>query len=91
MVEAVEAVEREGLLQPPLLLQLLSPSDLISLDLVRDYLTRQLQREARLTQARHHHRVAACVHGVAAWLQREARLHASMPVCPPCLTIPHCA
>ena len=51
VVEAVEAVEREGLLQPPLLLQLLSPSDLISLDLVRDYLTRQLQREARLTQA----------------------------------------
>jgi hypothetical protein len=51
VVEAVEAVEREGLLQPPLLLQLLAPSDLISLDLVRDYLTRQLQREARLTQA----------------------------------------
>ena len=51
VVEAVEAVEREGLLQPPLLLQLLAPSDLISLDLVRDYLTRQLQREARLMQA----------------------------------------
>ena len=91
VVEAVEAVEREGLLQPPLLLQLLSPSDLISLDLVRDYLTRQLQREARLTQARHHHRVAACVHGVAARLQREGCLHASMPVCPLCLTMPHCA
>ena len=87
----MEVVEREGLLQPPLLLQLLSPSDLISLDLVRDYLTRQLQREARLTQARHHHRVAACVHGVAARLQREARLHASMPVCPLCLTMPHYA
>ena len=50
VAEAVEAIEREGLLQPPLLLQLLAQSELVRVEHVRPYLLRQLERDARLTE-----------------------------------------
>jgi hypothetical protein len=55
VVEAIEAVEREGLLQPPLLLQLLAQSELVRVELVRGHRTRQLAPSLRRHRHPHPH------------------------------------